>query len=176
MKAGARSRVVVPLIAALLGLGGGLAGAYLGARATITTQREQSREDRRADARTQRAKVYTDFLAAANSSAVAVARVASSCKVVRRGRATCNLRGGVAVRAAKARYTFQGALNQVYVYGSARGVLAARDVAKALPPSYVGTRYTFHIQPIDDASFKAAYNAFLDVMCREVSAEPRSTC
>lgn len=41
----ARSAYLVPLVAAAIGLAGGLLGAHFGAEATITIQREQARED-----------------------------------------------------------------------------------------------------------------------------------
>ena len=55
------------LVAAGIGVVGALGGAYLGARATITTQREQAQDSRRAEARTQRGRIYIRFLAAADT-------------------------------------------------------------------------------------------------------------
>jgi len=177
------------LIAAAIGLVGGLTGAYLGAHATIVTQREQAQESRNAESRTKRATVYEDFLVATNNYAVADARteiivvarcgrgaLASDRRPVRKRHFKCDPPVGFGLAVSKTRGAFQEALNEVYVYGSLAGVSAAERIAKTLPPSEVGTAYTFNLAPVNDFSLTAAYDGLLRVMCREVTAEPRSHC
>ncbi len=170
----------VPLIAAVLGLGGGLAGAYLGAHATIVTQREQLQASRSAEARTKRATVYAQFLAASNRYAVETTQALSILRKCAhagpRRPFLCSSLGKQAGPAQNARYEFQGALTDVYVYGSTTGVRAALNVADTLPPSVGHLNGHISLVPISEVVFTRTYQAFLSVMCREVSAEPRSTC
>jgi hypothetical protein len=204
---------VIPLVAAVLGLAGGLAGAYLGARATVTTQRDEARDNRLAEARSKRARVYSDFLSAADRYAGATRRLRAAperwvgsykrrykgfydgcldgnkkqCRQLRpvlRVLRACVQRRGKRCRDYRqastdflnARPRFQGALNDVYVYGSTRGVQAARKVAGALPPSLYRPG-TFRFEgDVPQREFESGYNAVLDTMCREVSAVPRATC
>lgn len=210
--------VAVVLVAAGIGVVGALGGAYLGAHATITTQREQAQDTRRAKARTQRGKVYFRFLAAADAyeagtqgaiDAVerfvtgsastgqlrACARPSSrkcrslirrlrrsrlnripQCYADRRARRVCRALVPFITAYDNAQSRFQGALNQVYIYGSRPAVRATRKVAGSLPPSlYVGPQ-TFKFDFVDQDGFESGYNAMLDVMCREVPADSRSRC
>ncbi len=169
--------VAVPLIAAGLGLGGGLVGAYLGAHATVVTQREQLQASRSAEARTKRATVYAHFLDASNRYAIEQSQsysIARKCFPKLSIRRFSCLLGKEAGRLQNARYQFQGALNYVFVYGSAAGVRAALNLATQLPPAVGHLNGLVHIARVSDAAFARTYAAFLDVMCREVSAEPRS--
>lgn len=171
--------VGVPLIAAALGLGGGLAGAYLGAQATVVTQRQQLQDSRNAEARTKRATVYAHFLEAANlyatNEAQAFSIVRKCVPVPPRRSFQCSLRKqGDPLQ--HARYDFQGALNDVFVYVSTAGVGAARNVAATLPPSIGHLRVQISVGQTSDIAFTRTYQAFLGVMCREVSVEPRSNC
>lgn len=70
----------------------------------------------------------------------------------------------------------QRALNDVYVYGSRSGVRAARRLAAALPPAVHSPDARGVGFSVDDAKLGVGYNAVLDVMCREVSADPRPSC
>ncbi len=179
-------RILVPLVSAVLVFAGALGGAYFGARATVDTQEAQFREAQMTTARNQRAKVYTSFLAAANQyasdDATATTTIRADCRNSHALRpiyhVTCkHLPSNFLVPVSEARFAFQGALNEVYVYGSARGVLAARRVAGALPRSLIGLSATVPpLKTINEGALTDAYDAFLKVMCQEVSAEPRSKC
>lgn len=59
--------MAVALVAGLFGLSAGFGGALIGSHATIVTQSEGARENRKAEARQQRARAYTAFLSAAAS-------------------------------------------------------------------------------------------------------------
>jgi hypothetical protein len=65
----------------------------------------------------------------------------------------------------------------VYVYGSQAAVEAMRAVASELPPSLTGLRVRRpEVSVVRAADFNEAYRRFQDVMCAEVSAEPRLAC
>lgn len=74
------------------------------------------------------------------------------------------------------RADYQGALNDVYLYGSRFGVRASGRLERALPPAVYSPDARGVGFSVDDAKFVAGYNAVLDTMCREVSANPRPTC
>ena len=213
MNAG-RVSIVVPLVAAVVGLAGGLLGAYLGARATIVTQREQAREDRSAEARSKRSRVYSRFVAAADSYRTETWRLFDSierlatgapsrnrltdcligyneqCRALdrvarRSGRVqqlrACYPRLELLCRPArlggrwdKRRFAYVVALNDLYVYGTNRGVRAARRVADALPTGRWES--DSHLVAPDENAYRKAYRAVLDTMCAEVSADPRPAC
>lgn len=104
----------------------------------------------------------------------------------RRVKACFNLRGcrPVAMRRAVSRFVsersdFQGALNDVYIYGTARAYHSAGRLAGALPPSvYDGPDDEIQaiFEVVDPDGYRDGYNAFLELMCRELPAQPRRTC
>lgn len=96
-------------------------------------------------------------------------------RIRRTGCNRCTLPGTILEDYFPAQSKFQGALNQVYVYGTPRGVRAARKVAGALPPSLFKPR-SFSIGGVDEPVFARGYNAVLNTMCAEVSADPRPAC
>lgn len=189
MSSGGREFALV-VVAGVIALGGGLGGAWIGANAANGNQRDEAREARQAEARQKRADVYSDFLDAAGAYAGRSREIQAKITVTQR-----NLRPGQKFtlcvaskgrcpgadirrefpRFQSARSQFQGALNDVYVYGSARGVSAARRVAAALPPSLFDPQ-TVKLGGVIEARFKRAYNTVLDTMCAEVSADPRQAC
>jgi hypothetical protein len=177
--------------AGVIALGGGLGGAWIGANAANRNQRDEAREARQAEARQKRADVYSDFLDAAGAYAgrsreiqtkiTAVTqrnlRPGQKFTAVRRFERTLPWRGCPSRVSALpvGSEPFQGALNDVYVYGSARGVSAARRVAAALPPSLFDPQ-TVKLGGVIEARFKRAYSTVLDTMCAEVSVDPRQAC
>lgn len=169
--------VLVPLLSAAIGLGGGLLGAYLGAHATIVTQRESAREDRLADARDRRAAVYTRFLAATDRNAVSAVRAAGSCRE-RRARTTCTFPARTESRYEADGNRFQLAFNEVVVYGSREALDVASRLANTLPRSLDDLERRANLIPADQRAiaYQRAYREFLNVMCKEVSADPRPTC
>jgi hypothetical protein len=161
------------LIAGLIGFG----GAWLGSHATIVTQRDQAREARNAEARRQRAKVYTAFLDRAQSLLQRRRTVLSTLDVNRdarrEGRKEISVRGFAKDFNAdiSAHDRFKSALNDIYVYGSRAAVSAARSIDASFvdDPTQGGPK-------LDEADYMTGYTRFLNVMCREVSADPRPTC
>ena len=75
----------------------------------------------------------------------------------------------------RARYDYQGAINDVYVYGSEAAWEANRKVGRVLPAALGNVENRVIARP-DAEAFRAAYNDFLDVFCREAVAEPRTGC
>jgi hypothetical protein len=215
--------VVLVLIAGLIGFG----GAWVGAHATIVTQRDQAHEARQTEARARRAKVYTTFLdqtekyAASTRRAHRQARSFLNSLTARAGRRSlavpdarkCNRLltihacfphidafdrevdlGIVRCFGRRARHVgcgslrksldafdavrihFQAALNKVFVYGGRLGVDAAQQIARTLPPSSTFGDAADDLRRLDNTAYRTSYERFLNVMCREVSADPRPTC
>lgn len=157
----------------------------VGSHATIVTQREQANESRLAEARVNRAKTYSGFLRATTAYSVAdaylnqeVDRAPGPDTPCRRGKKrTCGISNDVFGELVRTRNKFTDALNQVYIYGSAAGVRAARAVAATLPRSLNDEDGDpVYEPPINEGGTFSASNAFRNVMCREVSADPRPTC
>jgi hypothetical protein len=159
----------VPLISAAIAGGAALAGAKVGADATVESQRRLIDEQRLAGDRTKRATVYTRFQWTADRYAYEAAKAFRRCG----RRVRCKALEG---RVQTARFNFQGGINDVYVYGSRDAWSAAREVARALPSSSIGLSGTIRAQPVSVEEFQAAYNRFLDVMCRELTAVRLRPC
>ena len=161
------------LIAGLIGFG----GAWLGSHATIVTQRDQAREARNAEARRQRAKVYTAFLDRAQlllqrrQTLVTMQEVERDARKedrkVKLGRRLAN----AFPADISAHNRFKSALNDIYVYGSRAAVSAARSIDASFVDDPKQGAWK-----LDQAGYMTGYTRFLNVMCREVSADPRPTC
>ena len=165
-----RHEVALVLLAGLIAALSGLGGAYLGSRATIVSQREVARESRGAEARTKRATVYADFLDAAERySAKAKEFEVAALKDFPR------VRKGLPAEVDHARSVFLRTRNQVYIFGSRRGVGVVAKISRALPPALL-TGGVVVEGAVDERAFVADYSAMLNTMCAEVSAEPRPTC
>lgn len=167
-KAAQRSRwleVLVPAVSGLIGalIGGG--SAYLAASADLD-------EKRTAEIRQHRASVYHRFLEHANSYAVETTKLLQSCP---RG-TKCTLPPKGVSEFQRARFNFQGAINDVYVYGSNRAVDALRILTSTLPPSLAPMNGEFSVIPIQEEAFTKAYQGFQHVMCQEVSPSPNDRC
>jgi hypothetical protein len=117
--------VALVVIAGLIGFG----GAWLGSHATIVTQRDQAREDRRAEARSKRASTYYTFTRAAGRFSIANLTMKDALRQVGKRRCfegvrkPCRLLDVFEAKFPewlRARSNFGEALDQVYIYGSAR--------------------------------------------------------
>jgi len=118
--------------------------AYRIAELNVQTARQQQGEEfeiRRSDeARTKRAEVYERFLGAADRFAVAARAAIVECP------SDCPSPPG---DYQNARYEFQGAINQVYIYGSAEAVVRLRALAQTLPPALSGLSGGVTITPVE---------------------------
>jgi len=164
-----RGSVAVVVIAALLTSGAAYAGSWVGAQAQLKGQAIQRRATLENNTRQKRANVYRSFLNAANNYAVTTASIMNSCF----DKHTCT---PDLAAFQKARYTFQGALNNVYVDGTEAAVLASRRLAGSLPPSLGFKPMQSFTLTFDRERFVSSYQSFLTVMCREVPAIPRASC
>ena len=167
------------VVAGLIGFG----GAWLGSHATIVTQRDQARETRQAEARTKRARTYSAFLNTANDYSTAdnylqelIDRLPNDLCRRTKGRRTCSALNELRSDWFGARNKFRSALDQVNVYGSSAGVRAARRLAASLPTTLNDETGLISNYDGQSADFPYAHAAFLNVMCGEVSSDPRPTC
>lgn len=176
--------VVLVFVAAGIGFG----GAYLGSHATIVTQRDQASAERQAEARTNRAKVYSAYLDAAVSYGAATRRIQATIRAEKGYKpgapfslcTTRTARRCIYVKNELRDYlsdqsSFQSALNDVYVYGSTSAIKVARQLAGALPPSLYNPK-SFIVGKVKEKRLAQTYNAMLDTMCREVGTDPRPAC
>jgi hypothetical protein len=158
---------VVGLVAALAGLGGnwiGARGAYSAAVAQQNASREAALDT---ESRTKRAEVYAAYLAAANDYELKNAKLIQDLERIRPSTDASKLDQNVLGDWLTARAKYQGAVNQVYVYGSDDAYALSAALAATLPPS-VGSTITF--KPVDEAAFNRAYLAFQARMRCEVPA------
>lgn len=165
---------------ALIGVVGALLGSGITGVVAVLIQGDELNEQRAAEARSERAAVYGSFLSAANEYAVETQELVSPCaRAAERSpdaRFDCQprFRGWNPARA-----DYQGAINDVYVFGSDEAVDASEAVSAELPPALIGLDYSqahLKLNVVDEAEFTDAYQSFLGVMCQEVSAEPRPGC
>jgi hypothetical protein len=121
------SAVIGSLIATVAALG----GTYIGSHATVTAQRDQAQETRRAEARIKRADVYSAFLSAASAAVAPSFRAWDLC-TTQTNQFQCRSSEPERIYA-KASEQLVNADYQVLIYGSAAGVEAARRVMASLP-------------------------------------------
>lgn len=150
---------------------GPLVGVVLGGLLTYAGVERQIQADGVAQRRQLSADKYLALLDAADDYQLTTERLlAEGGEVVRDGTELNALPVGNAWLTA--RHEFQGALNEVYVYGSSDGWDAAGNLAATLPNS-VANDFEFE-QPSPD--YSSRYIALLAVLCREAVAEPRADC
>ncbi|MGQ4712323.1 hypothetical protein ACUN22_01420 [Streptomyces anulatus] len=158
----------VALIGAIIGGGFSYLGAWHQSRTQLEAQEAQGREDRKKEDREKRAEVYEDFLGAADVFAVKTNGIITDCKD---GKCSPNWHAWQTSRA-----EYQGALNQVWVYGSDQAVTQTGRVSAALPKSlWEPSADELHLT-FESANFRAAYQGFQSLMCRELPASPRTAC
>jgi xanthosine utilization system XapX-like protein len=171
-------RSVVPVAASLLALAGVIVGAQIASDATREAALIQGEMTVASDHREKIGQVYAAYLDAANNYSVAtegvldafeglddVANQASEDPVVAQELAAFE----------DARHAYQGAINDLYVYGSDVAWAAHTSVAVALPPA-LGVVEGRSIERVDRAEFTSAYRDFQKAFCREATAEPREGC
>jgi hypothetical protein len=131
---------------------------------TRRNQRQEFRENRLAVLRVRRAKVYANFLAAADryASELSGAKLTLP-QACRRSAQRC---GVELSRLVRAQLNFKSAVNDLYVYGSALAYKAQRRVSGTLPSSL--GQPTLLLPTVDGDRFKLAYRAFLAVMRKEL--------
>jgi hypothetical protein len=162
------------LLTALLGAWSGLAvlaGGWIGSRTTFDVQREQAQEAHRTEARIKRAAVYQAFLDAADAAIVPSFRAAERCA----GHQCKPRQLEDTIGPQSERLT--NAAEEVEFYGSSDAVLASARLVNAFPILLWNKREVAEAPPTDfNEQLEDAYQAFVRIMCREMSAEPRSTC
>lgn len=158
------------IVAGLLTAWAAYEGSRVGAQAQLKGQATQLHATLQDETRQKRASVYGNFLNAADSYASATDGLMIS--FVHCHPCTPDVAGFE-----KARAAFQGAINDVYVYGSAAAVAASERVAGTLPASLGNYGPVQKLTLIfNQAGFVSSYRSFQAVMCREVPAIPRSSC
>ncbi|MEV7655641.1 hypothetical protein AB0O39_15850 [Streptomyces anulatus] len=158
----------VALIGAIIGGGFSYLGAWHQSRTQLEAQGAQGREDRKKEDREKRAEVYEGFLGAADVFAVKTNEIVTDCKD---GKCSPDWHAWQTSRA-----EYQGALNQVWVYGSDKAVAQTSRVSAALPKSlWEPNADELHLT-FESANFRATYQGFQSLMCRELPAIPRTAC
>ncbi|MGY0389166.1 hypothetical protein ACWZJV_19545 [Nocardioides sp. WG-D5] len=150
-----------------------LAGAAVGAGASIWIAHAQIDEQRATEARERKAQVYSDYLNAANNFSVAAGRLTEELKTstqAERDKLTPNT--PIIKNYYDARSNYQDQVNRVYVYGSDEAWKRHRTMAGVLPPSL----QSYDIEKVDSTKFLAAYQGFQEILCEEVPAQPRDGC
>jgi hypothetical protein len=173
------------LTVALVGVAGALFGSLIGGTVAVAVQYLQFEQDEDAEARAVRAKAYADFLDSANAVAASVTAMRACLPELLElpEKETTLSASHPCARAYNTlvndRYEFQGAINDVYIYGSDDAVQAANRVSELLPARFRADEedgYGPRIDPISWPDFDRAYIAFQTEMCREVSVRPRKAC
>ena len=154
----------VTLLAAMWGASIGADGALQAAAVQNQAEDVRRSQDRRDVA-------YKDYLNAANKYFYAWDSLASTPKPIPVDTVAAKM-----VELLDARHEYQGQINEVFVYGSDEAWSAHQNVARTLPPSTPGSDIPDFTGQPNNAAFGAAFNAFLDVRCREVTALSRSSC
>lgn len=161
--------VVGVLLAGILGAGSALWGAHVSSESSYRIAKEQLQHAADQKAKDQKEGTYRAYLEAANAYR----------------NAAVDMFGGTAptdVKAAwssfmTARAKFQEQTNEIYVYGSDDAWNAHQRIARTLPPALGDSPLKFAASEVSNqATFTAAYNAFLRVRCEEVPAQTRSGC
>ncbi|GGK13047.1 hypothetical protein GCM10011583_51260 [Streptomyces camponoticapitis] len=158
----------VALIGAVIGGGFSYLGAWHQSRTQLEAQEAQGREDRKKEDREKRAEVYEGFLGAADIFAVKTNGIITDCND---GKCSPDWHAWQTLRA-----EYQGALNQVWVYGSDEAVTQTGRISAALPKSlWEPNADELHLT-FESANFRTAYQGFQSLMCRELPASPRTAC
>ncbi|MDX2827795.1 hypothetical protein PV416_43795 [Streptomyces ipomoeae] len=160
--------LAVALAGALIGGFFSYLGAWQQSRAQMAAQESLYREDRAREDREKRSEVYKRLLETSNSFAVATDEIATDCSDRK-----CSPDWS---EWEDARFEFQGALNEVWIYGSDDAAAQAEVISTTLPESIGFPKPDeLHIG-VKSVEFAQAYSGFLALMCRELPAVPRNGC
>ncbi|MDX6588107.1 MAG: hypothetical protein QOI31_2580 [Solirubrobacterales bacterium] len=170
--------IILALTVAIIGPAGVLAGTIVAGHFTTETQDQRFIEDREAESRAKRERTYEKYLRAANSYAVETTNALDELKRCADDQASsrpeveaCEIAGFFS-----ARYLYQGAINNLYVYGSQDAIEAEGAISATLPSSLGAISGDFKLAKVNDSDFRAAYQSFLSIMCRELPPDPRPEC
>lgn len=164
-------RALAAAFTLVVSLAAGLFGGWAGSALTVNASKE-------AEQRTRVGEVYASYLDASDSyyNATTALVEAFDAQVPAAGGSSVTTNVQLPTAAfEKARHDYQGAINDVYVYGSQAAWKANLDVTRVLPLA-LGNVPNRNIPRPDAEAFRAAYVGFLDVFCREAVAEPRKGC
>jgi hypothetical protein len=192
-KADRRLAIITVLATAAVGIVGVIGTVWaskLSVDASIRNQDVQIKEQRAKEDRDRKADVYLNFQETSNKYTTAI-NAAKTCILAARDAtpvgATSYSVGPECVKdlndVAPARYSFQGARNRVFVYGSQEAEDQARRIASYLPSARGVDASHGGLPPLDDsffnyddAVFDVMYRAFNRIICQEVPPEPRKGC
>ncbi|MFI5709797.1 hypothetical protein [Kribbella sp. NPDC051620] len=165
---GWRLAAVGAALLALLGVGGTVAGAAIGAGSASKTTSQQQGEERDREAREKRGQVYADYLSATALYQAGLERLQQS-----------KAQGDAAeteFRALVVLYqTFVNKADLVFIYGSDDAWEAHLMIRSAIPEVMGGPAGGIS-GPVGMENYNSAYNSFQAVFCREASARPRAGC
>lgn len=163
------TKVTVPLLIGITAAVAGFFGAQSGANATLEAQRQQLTSEHNETTRTQREQVYQQYLQAANAYDVASSERYSEC-ISDRGCST-SVAGWQ-----RARFSYQGALNAVYVYGSNEAWRQTHVISSSLPQSLGVNSDDTIPSKVNQNLFTIAYQGFQVIMCLELNPTPQDAC
>jgi hypothetical protein len=171
--------LLIATLAFIAGIGGSVIGGAYAYKSATSTETAQEAASRDAATQTRRGEVYLAYLDAANTYALASQKLSDDTKRIGKGTTAQENYDNDYGPWQTARSSYQGEVNQVYVYGSDAAWAAHQKVAATLPlalgPDNVG-EFTQALYGVKWQQFNAAYDNFLSVFCKEVPAEPRSGC
>jgi hypothetical protein len=163
--------VAVALISPLLAYVGGREGV----KASVDVQRSERESAQDQATRSERARVYPKFLEASNEYFLATQDAASEfarCKT-KEPKQPCTAPFDLG-SFLKPRADFQGALNDVYVYGSDSAWTTASALSGSLPSGVSNFSVQGFELHADD--YTSRFLNFLDVMCKELPTKSRKGC
>ncbi|MHA6793155.1 hypothetical protein ACVGVM_06475 [Pseudonocardia bannensis] len=157
----------------MLGVIGALVGALIGSAASFGGQIYVGHQQVAKEDRDKKAAVYFAYLDAANE-------LANETRDLQRSYASLPPDAPPPAAAygewQTARFKYQGAINDLSVYGSDAAWDIHRRVAAALPRSLNPSRDPVRVEAVDDARLTSGTQDFLDLACQELPASPRAGC
>lgn len=140
-------------------------------------QEREIENQQRKDARAKRETVYRTYLDAANGYAVAANHLLDRCSPppyvpLESLAPICPTYGEFN----SARAAYQGALNDIYIFGTAEAVRAARTLSVALPPGLVSGFSDVQIERPQPQVFRVLYASMQDRACLDLRIDPEQPC
>lgn len=158
---------------AVLGVVAALAGALIGGAASFGGQIYTEYQEAETEDRTKKAEVYFAYLDAANSYSNETSQLR---------RSYVSLPVDSPPPAAdygewqQARFEYQGAINDLSVYGSDTAWDVHRRIAAAMPQSLFASTEPVRVDAVNDILLNAGTRDFLSLACQELPASPRAGC